>query len=64
MKQMEAISFPDGGVKPFKGQKGQSWEGHRVACVIRWPGHIKPGTMYNQSFAALDWLPIRTGCRH
>lgn len=54
----EAISFPDGGVTPFKGQKGESWEGgYRAPCVIRWPGHIKPGTWTNQMFAALDWLP-------
>ena len=25
--------------------------------VVRWPGHIKPGTIKNQLFAALDWLP-------
>jgi hypothetical protein len=25
--------------------------------VIRWPNHIKPGTVKNQLFAALDWLP-------
>jgi hypothetical protein len=24
---------------------------------VRWPGHIKPGTVINQLFAALDWLP-------
>jgi arylsulfatase len=54
----EAISFPDGGVTPFKGQKGMAWEGgYRAPAVIRWPGHIKPGTVFNQLFAALDWLP-------
>src|SRR5690242_18614217 len=54
----EAISFPDGGVTPFKGQKGESWEGgYRAPCVVRWPGHIKPGTVKNQLFAALDWMP-------
>ena len=54
----EAISFPDGGVTPFKGQKGEAWEGgYRAPCVVRWPGHIKPGTVMNQLFAALDWLP-------
>ena len=25
--------------------------------VVRWPGHIKPGTVKNQLFAALDWVP-------
>ena len=54
----EAISFPDGGVTPFKGQKGEAWEGgYRAPCVVRWPGLIKPGTVKNQLFAALDWLP-------
>src|SRR5262249_33231063 len=39
----EAISFPDGGVPPFKGQKGEAWEGgYRAPMVVRWPGHIKP----------------------
>jgi arylsulfatase len=54
----EAISFPDGGVTPFKGQKGEAWEGgYRTPCVVRWPGHIQPGTVKNELFAALDWLP-------
>jgi arylsulfatase A-like enzyme len=54
----QAISFPDGGVTPFKGQKGESWEGgYRAPMVIRWPGHIKPGTVHDQLFAALDWVP-------
>jgi uncharacterized protein (TIGR03000 family) len=54
----EAISFPDGGVTPFKGQKGQAWEGgYRAPCVIRWPGHIKPGTLYKEMFASFDWMP-------
>jgi arylsulfatase len=54
----EAISFPDGGVTPFKGQKGEAWEGgFRAPCVVRWPGHIKPGTLKNKMFASLDWVP-------
>src|SRR2546425_12548624 len=54
----EAISFPDGGVTPFKGQKGEAWEGgYRAPMVIRWPGVIKPGTGHSQLFAALDWVP-------
>jgi arylsulfatase A-like enzyme len=54
----ETVSFPDGGITPFKGQKGEAWEGgYRSPMVVRWPGHIKPGTVKNQMFAALDWLP-------
>ena len=54
----ETVSFPDGGITPFKGQKGEAWEGgYRAPLVVRWPGHIKPGTVKNKMFAALDWLP-------
>ncbi len=54
----ETMTFPDGGVTPFKGQKGEAWEGgYRSPQVVRWPGHIKPGTVHNQPFAALDWVP-------
>ena len=54
----ETITFPDGGTTPFKGGKLSTWEGGmRVPCVVRWPGHIKPGTVLNDMFSALDWVP-------
>jgi arylsulfatase A-like enzyme len=54
----ESISFPDGGITPFRGQKGEAWEGgYRAPLTVRWPGHIKAGTVKNQLFAALDWVP-------
>ena len=54
----EAITFPDGGVTPFMGQKGEAGEGgYRVPMLVRWPGHIKPGTLLTKMFASLDWLP-------
>ena len=54
----EAITFPDGGVTPFKGGKLTTWEGGmRVPMAVRWPGHIKPGTVKDQIFSALDWVP-------
>jgi arylsulfatase A-like enzyme len=54
----ETITYPDGGTTPFKGGKLSTWEGGmRAPAVVRWPGHIKPGTVKNEMFAALDWLP-------
>jgi len=54
----EVITYPDGGNTPFKGGKLTTWEGGmRAPCVIRWPGHIKPGTVLNDIFASYDWLP-------
>ncbi len=54
----ETVTYPDGGITPFKGQKGEAWEGgYRSPLVVRWPGHIKPGTVKKEMFAALDWVP-------
>src|SRR5262252_1807751 len=54
----EVFTYPDGGVTPFKGSKMNTWEGGmRAPAVIRWKGVIKPGTVYNDIFASLDWLP-------
>src|ERR1700736_3344290 len=54
----ETFTFPDGGVTPFKGSKMTTWEGGmRAPAVIRWPGVIRPGTIKNNIFASLDWLP-------
>jgi arylsulfatase len=54
----EKMTWPDGGQSPFRGEKGTQWEGgFRVPCVIRWPGVIKPGTVYNDIFSHEDMLP-------
>ena len=54
----ETQTFPDGGTTPFKGSKVTTWEGGmRAPAVIRWPGVIRPGTVKNDIFASLDWLP-------
>ena len=51
-------TFPDGGVTPFKANKLTTWEGGmRVPMVVRWPGHIKAGTVLDDIFASYDWLP-------
>ena len=54
----ETITFPDGGTTPFKGGKLTTWEGGmRAPMLIRWPGVIRPGTLKNEMFASLDWVP-------
>ena len=54
----ETITFPDGGTTPFKGGKLTTWEGGmRAPLLVRWPGVIRPGTVKNEIFASLDWLP-------
>ena len=51
-------TYPDAGVEPFRGEKGSTWEGgFRVPALIRWPGVVKPGTVINDMFSHLDWLP-------
>ncbi len=54
----EVFTWPDGGMTPFKATKGTVMEGgFRVPCIIRWPGHIKPGSVENGIFSGLDWFP-------
>lgn len=54
----EAMTWPDGGTIPFRGEKNTNWEGgYRVPSVIRWPGVIEPGTIHNDVFAHEDMLP-------
>ena len=54
----EKFTWPDGGTTPFAGEKGTTWEGgFRVPCVIKWPGVIEPGTIYNDIFSHEDMLP-------
>jgi arylsulfatase len=52
------FSWPDGGTTPFGGEKATTWEGgFRVPAVVRWPGLIKPGTVINDIFHHMDWIP-------
>lgn len=54
----ETASWPDGGITPFHGEKGTTWEGGmRVPMLVRWPGVIKPGTLVNEIFSQEDWMP-------
>jgi arylsulfatase len=54
----EVMSWPDGGSTPFRGEKATNWEGgYRVPTLIRWPGVIKPATVYNDIFAHEDFMP-------
>jgi arylsulfatase len=54
----EVMTWPDGGSTPFRGEKATNWEGgFRVPTLMRWPGVVKPGTVYNDMFAHEDLIP-------
>ena len=54
----EAMSWPDAGTTPFRGEKNTNWEGgYRVPMVMRWPGVIEPGTIINEVGSHEDMLP-------
>ncbi len=51
-------SWPDAGMTPFRSEKNTNWEGaYRVPAMVRWPGHIKPGSVSNDIISHLDWAP-------
>lgn len=50
--------WPDGGITPFRGEKNTNWEGgFRVPAAVRWPGHIKAGSVTNEIVSHQDWVP-------
>jgi arylsulfatase len=50
-------SWPDAGMTPFRNEKNSNWEGaYRVPAVVRWPGHIEPGTVLNGIVSHADWF--------
>ena len=54
----ELMSWPDGGMIPFRGEKNTTWEGgFRVPMMVRWPGKIKPNQVSNEIISMEDWLP-------
>jgi arylsulfatase len=51
-------TWPDGAMTSFRSEKNTNWEGaFRVPCLVRWPNHIKPGTITNELMSHNDWLP-------
>jgi arylsulfatase len=54
----ELALWPDGAQTMFHGEKGSTWEGgFRIPMMVRWPGVIKPGTVYNDIISLIDWFP-------
>ena len=43
---------------PWRGHFGSGFEGGmRTPAIVRWPGKVKPGTVTDEIFSAVDWLP-------
>ncbi len=51
-------TWPDAANSPFRSEKNTNWEGGwRVPAFIRWPNHIKAGSISNEIVSGLDWMP-------
>jgi len=54
----EVMTWPDGGMTPFRGEKGMSTEGgFRSPAIVRWPGKIPADTVQNGIMSGMDWFP-------
>jgi len=52
------LMWPDAGMTPFHGEKNTTWDGgFREPMMVKWPGHIKPGSVSNDIISLLDWVP-------
>jgi arylsulfatase A-like enzyme len=52
----ETYTWPDGGTTPFMGA-AKLPKVRSVPALIRWPGHVKPGSVGNGIMSGLDWFP-------
>jgi arylsulfatase len=51
-------TWPDGAMTHFRSEKNTNWEGaFRVPCLVRWPGHVKAGSITNEMMSHNDWVP-------
>lgn len=54
----ESSTWPDAGTTSFRGEKMTTWEGGvRAPFLVRWPGHVPPGSKLNGISAHEDVLP-------
>ena len=54
----ELMSWPDGGMLPFRGEKNTTYEGgFRVPMMVKWPAKIKPHQVSNAIVSLEDWFP-------
>ncbi len=54
----EIMSWPDGGMSPFRSEKGTTWEGgFRVPMIVRWPDTVPANVVNNEIVSGLDFLP-------
>jgi arylsulfatase A-like enzyme len=43
------------GANPWRGMKRDQWEGgHRVPFIVRWPGHVRAGSLSTQTVSLTD----------
>ncbi len=43
--------------RPWRGMKADIWEGgHRVPCIVRWPGAVSPGTATDEVICLTDFM--------
>ncbi|RLA45495.1 MAG: arylsulfatase, partial [Gammaproteobacteria bacterium] len=54
----EIMSWPDGGMSPFRSEKGTTWEGgFRAPMIVRWPQKVPASVVNNEIVSGLDFVP-------
>jgi len=52
-----AVRYDHFSMGDLRGLKVDIWEGgHRVPMIIRWPGHVKPGTVSDKLVSQIDYM--------
>ena len=52
-----AVTYDHFSMGDFRGVKVDIWEGgHRVPMILRWPGHVAPGTVSDKLVSQIDYM--------
>lgn len=61
----DAARYPHRANADWRGEKADVWEaGHRIPFMARWPGHIKPGTVSNETASLTDLFATAAAIVH
>lgn len=56
-KERDIDQYPHRANAEWRGMKADIWEaGHRIPCMVRWPGHVAPGSVSNEIGSLTDFM--------
>ena len=64
-KERDIDRYPHRANADWRGMKADIWEaGHRIPCIVRWTGHVAPGSVSNEVGSLTDFMATIAAALH